>query len=95
MENGSKPLNQDKNVMLYMHTLKANKPEYKGATLSMPKSTQTLMDRPKTCQDKHKIFTNVSLKHSRNKGSQPKTCLGITRLFMETMLSMHGVPRPI
>ena len=54
--------------------LKANKPKYKGAIPSMPKSTQTLMDRPKTCQDKHKIFTNVSLKHARNKGTQPKTC---------------------
>ena len=40
----------------------------------MPRSTQTVKDRPKTCQDKQKIFTNVSLKHARNKGTQPKAC---------------------
>ena len=53
--------------MLHIHILKAIKPKYNGAISSMPKSTQTLRDRPKTSQDKHKIFTNVSLKHARNK----------------------------
>ena len=74
MVDDPKSPNQCKDVMLYIHKLKANKPKYKGVIPSMPKSTQTLMDRPKTCQDKHKIFTNVSLKHARNKGTQPKAC---------------------
>ena len=74
MVDGPKSPNQCKNGMLHTHILKANKPKYKGAILSMPRLTQILMDRPKTCQDKQKIFTNVSLKHARNKGTQPKTC---------------------
>ena len=37
----------------------------KGAILSMPKSIQTTMDRPKAWQNKHKSFTKLGLKHAR------------------------------
>ncbi|KAF5934144.1 hypothetical protein HYC85_030315 [Camellia sinensis] len=50
--------------MLYMHILKANKPECKEAILSMPNPTKTTMERPKTWQNMHKIFTRLSLKHA-------------------------------
>ena len=72
MMDDPKSPNQCKDVMLYIHMLKANKPKYKGVISSMPKSTQTLMDRPKTCQDKHKIFTNASLKHAPTKANNLK-----------------------
>ena len=55
--------------MLHMHMLKANKPKYKGAISSMPKSTQTLMDRPKTWQNMDIIFTRLSLKHAPTKAN--------------------------
>ena len=80
--------------MLHMHILTANKPKYKGAILSMLKSTQTLMDRPKTCQYKHKIFTNVSLKHALTRANNLRHIEAITWHYIATMLSMHGVPKP-
>ena len=94
MVDSSKPLNQCKNVMLYIHTLKANKPECKGAILSMPNPTQTTMDRPKTWQNMHKIFTRLSLKHARTKANNLRHIKAITRHYMVGMLSMHGVPKP-
>ena len=81
--------------MLHMHILKANKPECKGAILSMPKSTQTLMDRPKTCQDRHKTFTNLSLKHALTRANNLKHIEAISWHYMVGMLRMHGVPKPI
>ncbi len=80
--------------MLHMHILKANKPKYKGAISSMPKSTQTPMDRPKTWQNKHKIFTRLSLKHAPTKANNLRHIKAQTRHYMATMLSMHGVPKP-
>ena len=80
--------------MLHMHILKANKPKYKGAISSMPKSTQTLMDRPKTWQNKHIIFTRLSLKHAPTKANNLRHIEAITWHYKVTMLSMHGVPKP-
>ena len=75
--------------------LKANKPKYKRAIPSMPKSTQTLMESPKTCQDKHKIFTNASLKHALTRANNLRHIEAIIWHYMATMLNMHGVPKPI
>ena len=94
MVDGSKSPNQYKNVMLYIHTLKANKPECKGAIPSMPNPTQTTMDRPKTWQNMHKTFTRLSLKHAKTKANNLRHIEAITRHYMVGMLSMHGVPKP-
>ena len=72
MMEGPKSPNQCKYVMLYMHILKANKPKYKGAISSMLKSIQTTMDRAKTWQDKHIIFTRLSLTHAPIKANNLK-----------------------
>ena len=77
-----------------MHMLKANKPKYKGAISSMPKSTQILMDRSKTCQNKHKIFTRLSLKHAPTKANNLEHVKAQIRHYMATMLNMHEVPKP-
>ena len=94
MVDGSKSPNQCKNVMLYIHTLKANKPECKGAILSMPNPTHTTMDRPKTWQNMHKSFTRLSLKHALTRANNLRHIEAITRHYMVGMLSMHGVPKP-
>ena len=94
MVDGSKSPNQCKNVMLYTHTLKANKPECKGAILGMPNSTQTTMDRPKTWQNMHKTFTKLSLKHAWTRANNLRHIKAITWHYMVGMLSMHGVPKP-
>ena len=80
--------------MLHMHILKATKPKYKGAISSMLKSIQTTMDRAKTWQDKHIIFTNTSLKHALTKANNLEHVKAQIRHYMATMLSMHEVPKP-
>ena len=66
----------------------------KEAILSMLRPTQTLMDRPKTCQDKHKIFMNLSLKHAQIRANNLRHVKAFTRHYMATMLSMHKGPKP-
>ena len=93
MVDDSKSPNQCINVMLYTHTLKANKPECKGAILSMPNSTQPPMGRPKTWQNMHKTFTKLSLKHARTKPNNLRHIKAISWHYMVGMISMHGVPK--
>ena len=80
--------------MLHMHILKANKPKYKGAISSMQRSTQTTMDRAKAWQNKHINFTNASLKHAPKKANNLEHVKSQIRHYIETMLSMHEVPKP-
>ena len=53
------------------------------------------MDRPKTWQNKHIIFTRLSLKHAPTRANNLRHIEAITWHYMATMLSMHGVPKPI
>ena len=94
MVDGPKSPNQCKNVMLYTHILKANKPECKGAILSKQNPAQTTMDRPLAWQNKHTSFTKRGQKHARAKANNLRHIKAITRHYMVGMLSMHGVPKP-
>ena len=71
-----------------MH-LRPTSQQYKGAILSMPRSTQGTMDRPKTWQNEHKTFTRLNLKHARAKANNLRHIKAITRHHMVGMLSMH------
>ena len=78
----------------YLRRISPASHKCKGAILSMPKSIQTTMDRPKAWQNKHKTFTRLSLKHARTKANNLRHIKAITRHYMVGMLSMHGVPKP-
>ena len=52
------------------------------------------MDRAKTWQNKHIIFTNTSLKHALTKANNLEHVKAQIRHYMATMLNMHGVPKP-
>ena len=52
------------------------------------------MDRAKTWQNKHIIFTNTSLKHALTRANNLRHIEAITWHYMVGMLSMHGVPKP-
>ena len=60
----------------------------------MQRSTQTIMDGAKTCQNKHINFTNASLKHAPTKANNLEHVKAQIRHYMATMLNMHGVPKP-
>ena len=65
--------NANKACYTFMH-LRPTSQTCKGAIQCKLGSTKITMDRPHSWQNKHTSFTNVSLKHARNKGTQPKTC---------------------
>ena len=52
------------------------------------------MDRAKTWQNKHIIFTNTSLKHAPTKANNLEHVKAQIGHYMATMLNMHGVPKP-
>ena len=78
----------------YLRRISPASHKCKGAILSMPKSIQKTMDRPKAWQNKHKNFTNLSLKHAKTKAHNLRHVKGSRRHYMATILNMHGVPKP-
>ena len=52
------------------------------------------MDRSKTWQNKHIIFTRLSLKHAPTKANNLEHVKAQIGHYMATMLNMHGVPKP-
>ena len=52
------------------------------------------MDRPKTLQNKHIIFTRLSLKHAPTKANNLEHVKAQTWHYKATMLNMHKVPKP-
>ena len=94
MVDDSKSPIQSKDVMLYMHLLKSNKPECKEAIHRLPNPTQTTMDRHKTWLNMHKSFTRLSLKHALTRANNLRHIKAISLHYMVGMLSMHGVPKP-